>query len=460
MKNDSFFKIKNILLTGFLVIFISPLVRAAAHNARKHSASVNSQFATTIASITTSAYTRNTSSSLDTWLKSEEQISINHIIANTSAAGTRAGSIIASPSKNDPNYFYNWVRDGALVMDIWMRKLEKPLGVMARTQYEHYMWDYVSFISYGMQFPSYSGPGEPRYNVDGTPNLEPWGRPQNDGPALRASLLIRFIKYLISQNQNQVAIERVWPIVANDLRYVGQNVSLTSVDLWEEVRGQHFYTQVVQRAALRSGAELSNYLGYIADASWLYAQASVVESLIKNHYDFSEMLIVENLQISNQLNLVSADRLNNKSSGLDVATVLAVLHTQAQPILNFDDEILVSTVNKINNKFFEIYSINSKYKNLGVAIGRYPEDTYYGGNPWFLATLAYAEYYYIKGDISTGDEYMSRVKFHTDEHGSMSEQMNRENGYMLSARDLTWNYAAFLTAYQARIAAQQTQLDK
>ncbi|MEZ4872711.1 MAG: glycoside hydrolase family 15 protein [Bdellovibrionales bacterium] len=46
-------------------------------------------------------------------------------------------------------------------------------------------------------------------------------------------------------------------------------------------------------------------------------------------------------------------------------------------------------------------------------------------------------------------KYFRRVQLHTDEHGSLWEQMDRNNGFMLSARDLTWSYAAYITAYQA-----------
>ncbi|KAL7747732.1 hypothetical protein RI367_006850 [Sorochytrium milnesiophthora] len=31
---------------------------------------------------------------------------------------------------------------------------------------------------------------------------------------------------------------------------------------------------------------------------------------------------------------------------------------------------------------------------MAPGIGRYPEDQYYGGNPWFSCTLAFAELYY------------------------------------------------------------------
>lgn len=42
-----------------------------------------------------------------------------------------------------------------------------------------------------------------------------------------------------------------------------------------------------------------------------------------------------------------------------------------------------------------MYSINSGIaQGQAVAVGRYPEDTYQGGNPWYLCTFAAAELLY------------------------------------------------------------------
>lgn len=47
------------------------------------------------------------------------------------------------------------------------------------------------------------------------------------------------------------------------------------------------------------------------------------------------------------------------------------------------------------DSFRDIYPINSGIPaGKPVAVGRYLEDTYYGGNPWYLTTLAVAEFLY------------------------------------------------------------------
>ena len=42
--------------------------------------------------------------------------------------------------------------------------------------------------------------------------------------------------------------------------------------------------------------------------------------------------------------------------------------------------------------------------------------------------------------------FFQRADFHAGDNGHMDEQMNRDNGYMQGARDLTWSYAAHLSA--------------
>lgn len=48
------------------------------------------------------------------------------------------------------------------------------------------------------------------------------------------------------------------------------------------------------------------------------------------------------------------------------------------------------------------------------------------------------------------DGYMSILQQHTPSNGSLAEQFSRTDGTPLSANDLTWSYAAFLTAAAAR----------
>ena len=71
-------------------------------------------------------------------------------------------------------------------------------------------------------FSDGSGLGEPKFNADGTAFTGSWGRPQRDGPALRATALIAYSRWLIANGYTSTASSLVWPVIQNDLSYVTQ----------------------------------------------------------------------------------------------------------------------------------------------------------------------------------------------------------------------------------------------
>lgn len=48
------------------------------------------------------------------------------------------------------------------------------------------------------------------------------GRPQRDGPALRATAMIAYANWLVDNGYSATASTLVWPVVRNDLEYVAQ----------------------------------------------------------------------------------------------------------------------------------------------------------------------------------------------------------------------------------------------
>lgn len=48
------------------------------------------------------------------------------------------------------------------------------------------------------------------------------GRPQRDGPALRAITLITYANWLIDNGYSSTASSILWPIIQNDLAYVAE----------------------------------------------------------------------------------------------------------------------------------------------------------------------------------------------------------------------------------------------
>ena len=56
---------------------------------------------------------------------------------------------------------------------------------------------------------------------------------------------------------------------------------------------------------------------------------------------------------------------------------------------------MLATHKVVVDSFRNLYPINDNATApKAVAVGRYPEDTYYNGNPWYLTTLACAEMLY------------------------------------------------------------------
>ena len=92
---------------------------------------------------------------------------------------------------------------------------------------------------------------------------------------------------------------------------------------------------------------------------------------------------------------------SSKSSGSDIAVILAALHgSRDERFLRVFDDRILSTAFQLSRAFRKIYRV-SFIHDLGIAMGRYPEDMYDGyevrlpgGNPWVLDTLALGEFYY------------------------------------------------------------------
>jgi glucoamylase len=314
---------------------------------------------------------------------------------------------------------------------------------------------------------------------------EKWKSPQDDGPALR------LLSILDALQAGTPKSPRIDTIIQRDLTYLSEHVAdPNAVDLWEEIRGRHYFNQLMQRQAL---LEASAY--WPGQAKTLKPALDRLDQDLKQHHQ--DNLIQSSLE----------DR-----ARLDSSVLLASLYAQRQgpdtPLLDPD---LMATFWKLRQTFLDEYRINQKVTqdSDGVALepglGRYPRDFYDGSegnppghprptlaNPWFLITAGAAEYCYRlhnllqtqslavddrsrpllehaaarplpPGNLSAtdrqlvasgfrrlGDAYLRRVRHHAGADGSMSEQFHRETGAMTGATSLTWNYAALLRAIDQR----------
>ncbi|KAI8849815.1 Six-hairpin glycosidase-like protein [Chytridium lagenaria] len=371
------------------------------------------------------------------------------------------------------DYFFHWIRDASLVMD-----LVNELYIKGDNSLESKMWDFqsVTKVNQGKDFAK-GGFGEPKYYVDGNPFDKDWCRPQNDGPALRASVFIRFAKAYLAKGGSQTRVRELYTsVIKPDLEYITRTLSETeNCDLWEEKRGFHFFTQMVQRKALREGRDMANFL-QDTGAGNFYGQ--IVSLLNRN---------VTHGKIEGRI--------------LDAAIPLTAIHGYDNDnVYSPGSDKILQTLYQLALLFSREYDLNKKPLQdndgfpLSIAIGRYSGDTYNGadtdaqGNPWYLTTNSAgqivvtplsrpfimgdrpsglqagniapgtyakgsAEFNAIIGGLqSVGDSYIRRSKTHGDINFRFGEQFLRSDGTPngKGVRDLTWSYASFLTAHLAR----------
>ncbi len=379
---------------------------------------------------------------MDEWIAKQKVVAEQKILANISPKGVLIGTVLASPSKVDPDYYYHWVRDASLTM-----LAVQELGL---ANSELLLKNYLIATQIHQAKSGDQNLGEPKYFANGEPFTGPWGRPQNDGPALRAIVFANWAEKLLNQKQEAYVRRNLydgnWPSVSvlkRDLEYVANHWSEPSYDLWEEIKADHFYTLIVQRRALTLGAEIALRLKDQWAAQFYLAQAALIKTKLQK--------FIVNQKIIPTLNYVEG--LSTKKSNRDTAVLLGLLHGGLEDgFLAFNSTIVSETVLDLQTTFKNLYAINSKGPK-GLAMGRYPEDTYYGGHAWFLTTLAQAEVLYKAGAFALAELVMSRVQFHVPADLRLTEQFDKNSGFCLGASDLTWSYASFLTTIQAREAA-------
>lgn len=504
----------------------------------------------------------------ETWLEEETKISLQNLKNNIADdnlnslttvyknTGIVEGTVLASPSQSNPNYFYDWTRDSAITMNTIVNVLQTQMSEeKAKTEFVPLQFSCVDVKLFGTVLkymnktyeiqrienlsgkPLLQGLGEPKWNVDGTAFMGSWGRPQNDGPALRATTMIHFLNSL---QQFGYKLEDVYPfleptllnktslvfdteeelfnkVIYYDLKFVVDNWHKQSFDLWEELNGNHFFTSVVQLNSMRLGI---NYLKQHLD--WECPSGTSVSAFINtldSTYNLLLSFIENEAGFVNELtnHIIENPQYRYKRSGLDISTLIAAVLTH-DPIsddlkspmpYNYNNTLVLNSLHGLTESMQVLYPINHPLNslNMGVALGRYPEDVYNGngeseGNPWFLATATGAQYLYgfvnlhlknkmdLKLDASLdemkesfwhnifdfssssirdvdanfnlvipygskmyietiqrlliyADSFLDQIRKHVSDQGNMSEQFNKYTGFQEGARDLTWSYGTF-----------------
>jgi glucoamylase len=399
------------------------------------------------------------------------------------------GCVIASPSYGghpkdvNQDYVYNWTRDSALVM-MELQQAGLPPDAVSQT-----FTDYATFARLCQQnapnidLACYRVDGQPRQWTD-TSGHHIWSS-QSDGPALQTMALLRLWDQLDSDGRQQAST-----VIQANLDCLLALYPYATYNLWEEVKGHSFFARAVQ---LRCFEEVAGNTIGLPVPDGLDKAVVALKQALDDHWNGT--LYVSILQDE-------ADRAEHalpERYDPNIDIVLAALHG-AVPVT---DPRLLATAAAVravwsDERSDRCYPINQAdaARELGPLLGRYPDDVYdgdtvhpqLGGHPWPVCTAALAELYYrLAAEISSalpadplatsffeqvgvtatttpaeaagrlvaaGNRMLAAILFHSD-HYQLSEQFDGSTGYEKSVANLTWSYAAFLSAERARRAAVQ-----
>ncbi len=418
----------------------------------------------------------------------------------------RAGSVLASPVcahyDPDPDYFFHWFRDSAIVVDalrmalaagftetsaiarlrefvqfsLALRALDGRAFLRAVHPGARVQPDFRKYLRPEEEIAALYGDAvlaDVRVNADGTPDLARWSRPQADGPALRALALMRWESQLT--NADPSLRTSLPTLIRGDLDFTLSYADRPCVDIWEESSGQHYYTQLLQAEALRCGAEWLTHAGQETEAHICRATAQQLLAGLDSLWSAA----------------AGCYRATADGRELDIAVILAVLHTRrTRGTHGVLDPRTQATLGALEELFAAAYAINRDLPaERAPAMGRYAHDRYYSGGAYFFATLAAAEFYFalaaalraggrlavtaenrrflhglgVAGDrdvgavaalaFERGDAFLRTVRAFTPASGELAEQFDQWTGAPSSARQLSWSYAAFVSAAARRAEA-------
>jgi glucoamylase len=332
------------------------------------------------------------------------------------------------------------------------------------------------------------------YQVDGS--ARDWSD-QKDGPALQS-----------------LAFVEAWPFLDGPSRATATRVAQRNLEEtvahwqdddqmfgpWEDVHGPSFFARAAQVRFLEEVSG-TNTLGLNPPAA-MDTALDGLRNALGTHWDDAKRCY---LSIPGG---AAGDPTLTDVSGFDpnVDIVLACVYGS----IPCTDPKLLATAAQVR-AVFDVggstgYPINAADRNdpdrgFGPMIGRYPSDTYDGNvgkdkefptkdHPWALCTANFAQLYFLVAHAfdagapvpfdeltgpffdqvglgeatvndpadatgvatalrSAGDKMLQAVLFHSD-HYRLSEQFDGTTGYEESVSDLTWSYAAYLSAVRTR----------
>jgi glucoamylase len=431
---------------------------------------------------------------LERWIDRQYRYATTAMLASISPTGivkrrpafaqlirARRGAIVASVQlaayDPDPDYFFHWFRDSAVIIDA-LRLLYED-----RTVGEEALGHLHDFVRFSLSLQQLDGrelvatPGwrervapefrrflredgdlaathgeavaaDVRVNADGTLDISRWGRPQYDGPALRALALLRWSAAAPLKGDLESALAN---LVRADLLFIHRHWREPCFDIWEEEQGLHYYTLCVAAAALEAGATWLGSRGEQELAQRLQADPPAIRRILEDYWLPAE---------GHYRSRVLSDG-TRSSKELDIAVILAAIHVADTDRRAVNDPHMYRTLARLSALFDAAYPINrNRPAERGPAMGRYAGDVYYSGGAYYFSSLGAAEFCFQAARdhavapaaelVARGDAYLETVRTFTPPSGEMSEQFDQRSGGQTSAKQLAWSHAALISCVAAR----------
>ena len=405
-----------------------------------------------------------------------------------------AGSIVASPVPAaydpDPDYFFHWFRDSAIVIDAVRLLYEAGhLGAEALTNFADFVrfslslkeldgralvalphWrqkvapDFLQYLR-SDDLLTVSGDvvyADTRVNPDGTLDISRWTRPQHDGPPLRALAVLRWLRTLRAEHgsPNDTVLAGT---LADAERLLRIDLALTAArwrepswDIWEEELGLHYFTLRVSAAALNEGADWLGSAGEATEATALRTEARAIRETLDRFWLEGEGYY--------RSRIMPAGAASTKM--LDIAVILSAVRSGGgDEVHTVRDARMHATLDKLEQLFDRLYPINhERPRERAPAMGRYEGDIYYSGGAYYFSTLGAAEFCFLAAAahelgaderrkwVARGDGFLETVRAFTPASGDLSEQFDQRTGEQTSAKHLAWSYAGLISCVTARRA--------
>ncbi len=401
---------------------------------------------------------------------------------------SKPGCIIAAPSFPaatpgiDEDYVFNWVRDGAITA-MEVAKAALPTGPDGTVQTLN---DYVRFadLCHSNAQPT---KGHACFTIAG--EARPWTE-QNDGPALQSITILAAYDQLDADTQ-----KRALDLVNSNVAFLLGVYEEPTTNLWEEHTGYSFFARSAQLRCFEE-VQASTVAG-IDKPAGLQTAIDWLRQALDGHWD-------GNVYVSMLADPGDGGRPSPQNPVVSFYDPnIDIVQSSVYGGIPVTDTKMLATAARLRSQWEEggiaCYPINKSDKEqfgIGPLFGRYPGDVYdgdtahpvLGGHPWALCTCNVAELHYklaaeikASGEVpldelsapffaqsgidastawaaaaealtATGDAMVRSVVYHSD-HLELSEQFDGTTGFERSVHDLTWSYAAYLSAMRARAEA-------